>query len=533
MGKQAPIALCVTIVAGIAAYHYFRKKKTVKDNAEDQKSVELRLKVHKHAKRGISLFKEENYTEAIQVFTQAIELHEANNGVEKQLRIMLNNRSAAFEKLQDHVGVISDCCRVLQLDPRNTKAYERRSQAKLNTGDKYGALVDLFALEMCGSTAHRSKIEKIHQELATKETLDALQNKANCSRSLPANYTIRYYFELFHSSENQAPTIHDSLETLEKTIRSTNDPSQRGTLLYSRGLIYKRSEKYQLAAVDFQASIKWLQPSDSYYAQAQLEHGTFLHLKRQFDAAEKAYQLCLAKDPENLFALIRLAGLSFDREQKEAAFISLEKAFRAHPSSITALLHQGQLYTMTGEFTKALEALKQCVQRDPSFAMAYTQIGVTHLAMGQCHPAISACLQAIDLRANVLPEMLNYAGEAYFSLNEFAEASKYFDLAITQDPMYPIAYANKGLLKTISGQSKDLKDAIEWFRQAIQVSSGCLTAYLALARTLVQLGESTAAVQTLDAAFEFAYSQDELNQVCSLRLSSEAQSAASQQLRRD
>ena len=59
---------------------------------------------------------------------------------------------------------------------------------------------------------------------------------------------------------------------------------------------------------------------------------------------------------------------------------------------------------------------------------------------------------------------------------------------------------------------------------------GQAVAHVTLANLLLQTGEYVQAMQELDQAFDFAYTEEELTQVIQLRILCEAQTAAQQQI---
>lgn len=55
----------------------------------------------------------------------------------------------------------------------------------------------------------------------------------------------------------------------------------RGELLYTRGILERKSKKFHKAMEDFEAAVKLLSEGDALYAKALHEHGTFQHFKVQ------------------------------------------------------------------------------------------------------------------------------------------------------------------------------------------------------------------------------------------------------------
>lgn len=57
----------------------------------------------------------------------------------------LNNRAMSYLKQKQYSEALADCCRVLELDPRNIKAILRKATAAEAMGDSAAALEDFQA----------------------------------------------------------------------------------------------------------------------------------------------------------------------------------------------------------------------------------------------------------------------------------------------------------------------------------------------------------------------------------------------------
>jgi DnaJ family protein C protein 7 len=88
---------------------------------------------------GNDAFKSGNCQEAIRLYTEAIAVDEDNTLVNS---ILYCNRAAAKINLRDHASAISDCSTSITLNPENSKAYARRGQCNLKTGNFEEAVID-------------------------------------------------------------------------------------------------------------------------------------------------------------------------------------------------------------------------------------------------------------------------------------------------------------------------------------------------------------------------------------------------------
>ena len=80
--------------------------------------------------------------------------------------------------------------------------------------------------------------------------------------------------------------------------------AKRGYVLTQRGLAYKQQRKYEQAAADFEAAAELLLPGDEAFYTAELENGTFHHLRGDFNKAEEHFKAALKEKPHSLFAKV-------------------------------------------------------------------------------------------------------------------------------------------------------------------------------------------------------------------------------------
>lgn len=196
------------------------------------------------------------------------------------------------------MSVVSDCTKALKLDNRqHPKSYLRRAKARANLGNLRESLVDYVCLLVISEEKHEQvdenlaqEISRIHSEITAKEIEDAQQNKQNPTRYLPDQFFVTSYYSSFHSSDDENDVVADKSSeeyTIELEALGDGDDtlSQRGLLLTKRGLALKKENDYDMAAKDLDAACKIVQPGDEAYYTAQIENGTFYHLRGEFELA--------------------------------------------------------------------------------------------------------------------------------------------------------------------------------------------------------------------------------------------------------
>lgn len=125
-----------------------------------QPTEEDRGKAEDLKTKGNQLMKDEKYHEAIQCYTEAIELDSTN-------AVFPCNRAAAYGKIGEHQKAIEDCQKALSLDPNYGKAYGRMGLSYHNLNNFQKAKENYSkALELePGSTFYQTSLAQVEEKL--------------------------------------------------------------------------------------------------------------------------------------------------------------------------------------------------------------------------------------------------------------------------------------------------------------------------------------------------------------------------------
>uniref|UniRef100_A0AAV1VFZ4 Mitochondrial import receptor subunit TOM70 n=1 Tax=Peronospora matthiolae TaxID=2874970 RepID=A0AAV1VFZ4_9STRA len=503
-------------------------------------------------------YKAGDFDQAIELYSVAISLGEQQQPLDvRNLKVMYSNRTAAYEKLQDYTNVIGDCAKALQLDNRHTKSYMRRAKAKAALGDLRGSLVDYVCLLVIAEERQEQvdetlaqEISRIHNDITVKEIEDAQQNKQNPVRYLPDQFFVTSYYSSFHPSDDENDVVPEKSSeeyTAELEALGTADEdsrAQRGLLLTKRGLALKKERDYDMAAKDLAAACKLVRFEEEAYYTAQIENGTYHHLRGEFELARKSFEQALAAKPYSVFAKIRMGGLCFDQKDLKKALEWFDKALAEKAECSTAHFHRGQLHSIDvapdgtsneESMAAALSDLETCISLAPDFAMAYIQLGVTHARNGNFQGAVDYLTTAARITPNV-PEIYNYLGETYMQMLQAPDSAvdlktveEMFEKAITLDPSYPMAYINQGNLLVQKGTEYG-QQALALFEKAVEMCPRSKFAYCHLAQVYMAMQEYSRAIEQIDKAVAFAFSKDELNELFAIRVTAETHQQASELL---
>mmetsp|Transcript_4489 Transcript_4489/g.5202 ORF Transcript_4489/g.5202 Transcript_4489/m.5202 type:complete len:228 (-) Transcript_4489:34-717(-) len=93
--------------------------------------------------KGNECFKEKNYLEAIEYYSDALDYAPEEDSFNYSKAVYYSNRAACFLYLKRYEEVIDDCTFALELEPRYVKALTRRSQAYEALDELESALEDM------------------------------------------------------------------------------------------------------------------------------------------------------------------------------------------------------------------------------------------------------------------------------------------------------------------------------------------------------------------------------------------------------
>lgn len=529
-------------------------QKTLVCQSADSNIVIAASLVEHDATLATEKYKSGDFSGAVKLYSVAISKCEKQQPLDiRNLKVMYSNRAAAYEKLQDHENVVEDCTKALLLEKRHLKSYLRRAKARACSGDLRGSLVDYVCLLVISEENQEQvdenlvqEISRIHSTITAKEIEDARQNKQNPIRYLPDQFFVTSYFSSFHPSDDENDFLAEKPSeeyTSELEALDTNESTryQRGLLLTKRGLALKKVKNYDLAAKDLDAACKLVDPENEAYYTAQIENGTFYHLRGEFDVARNAFEKALAVKPYSIFAKIRMGGLCFDQKNLTKALEWFDEALSEKPECSTAYFHRGQLHSIdllpdesSNELSMAtaLSDLEKCISIAPDFSMAYIQLGVSHARNGNFQGAVEYLMTAARITPEV-PEIYNYIGETYMQMLQapgspvdLNSVEEMFLKAIELDPTYPMGYINQGNMLVQKGTEYG-HQALMLFEKAVEMCPRSKFAYCHLAQVYMAMQDYSRAIEQIDKAVAFAFSKDELNELFAIRVTAETHQKAS------
>lgn len=162
----------------------------------------------------------------------------------------------------------------------------------------------------------------------------------------------------------------------------------------------------------------------------------------------------------------------------------------------------------------AIDYLKRSIQKDPTFAEAYCNLGVAYGKLGLYYEAAEAYKHAIRVSPNHAYIYCNL-GSAYGELGRNYDAVEAFQQSIRIDPNYAEAYHGLGVGYYKLGRHHE---AVETFKEGIQIAPDNVSIHYNLGITYRDLGSYSEAIEALKQAIQlkpdFTEAYNDLGIIC-------------------
>ncbi|OUL19911.1 serine/threonine protein kinase [Nostoc sp. T09] len=369
----AGIASCITV--GVVALFFLIPK-----SVNDPKLLYL---------QGVEKYEAGKYKEAVKDFTQVIEINPQN-------ALAYNRRGDAFYRLGDYQKAQSDSSKAIQLNPQDANAYYDRGFSDYELGKYKEAIADYTkAIQLNGKN--------------------------------PYNY-------------------------------------------YGRGLARAKLKDYKGAMTDFSKAIAF-KPK---YSEAYLQRGILYRRLRNKQAAIQNFDTAIEMNPNDAQAYYQRGLTQFAYNQNQAAIQDYNRAIDLNPKYIEAYLNRADVYSDMGKNLEATEDYNQVLQLNPKLSIAYIHRGMHRFSVGDYQGAIADYSEAIKLEPKNAAAY-NNRGNAHLERGNKKGAIVDYSQAIAVNSSYALAYYNRGLIRAKQGDKKaaiaDFQAAAKLFQKKGQKNS--------------------------------------------------------------
>ena len=234
---------------------------------------------------------------------------------------------------------------------------------------------------------------------------------------------------------------------------------------------------------------------------ANLSYASSLMQQGRLDEARKTLLSVLQAGPEDVRAIVMLAGIAYQSGDYPAAIEHLDKAIAINPADANLHRNLGGVYKLQSDFVRACASFNKAIELIPNDIYSMMQVVECYARQGKFEEAIDYCKRAIRLDPKqqdvhcalgslyVSCHRIDEAIDVYRAVNavdpdsekanvglgdclrirgEFNEAVQYYDRALSNPGSVDRAliHSNIGVCRQACGY---IGDALEAFRRAIEL----------------------------------------------------------------
>lgn len=235
---------------------------------------------------------------------------------------------------------------------------------------------------------------------------------------------------------------------------------------------------------------------DDTYAYAQLGLGLLQQVRESGDMAlyaraGKAFDAALARDPQQLDALVGQGVLALALHDFQGALVWADKAWAINPfrAQILGIMVDGQVEL--GRYDEAVATLQKMVDLRPDLD-SYSRVSYVRELYGDvdgAHTAMESAVQTALPGSESWAWTLTHLGHLSFNRGELKAAAVIYDQVLAAKANYPYALGGKARVAAAQGNTAT---AIDLYKQ--------ITARLPLPEFVIALGELYEATGQSDAA---------------------------------
>lgn len=278
-------------------------------------------------------------------------------------------------------------------------------------------------------------------------------------------------------------------------------------VFYNLGVAYQKEGNLDEALKAYQEAVR-INPEQ---ANAYCAKGEILYQKKDYKSALESLTICREKNPERknvnryISAIYQSRGIDHLNQKNYAeAAIELEKAVSSDPANETAHYYIGYMEYLTGNYTKALEALdtiKKTEKEEMKKALSnmFYNIGAAMQKKEDWQGAITAFSQAIEINS-ADPELRFFLGYSYMKAKNSDLARAAFNEALRLNPKHQGAALNlvvvseAALMAHLDAAAQLLKknsfkDALREFNLALSIDPNNQKAKAGVKKTEEEMAE--------------------------------------------
>ena len=257
--------------------------------------------------------------------------------------------------------------------------------------------------------------------------------------------------------------------------------------LYARANYFIKNKKFDSALLDMQQLIR----IDSSRAAYFITLGDIYLFTNRTRFTRQAFEKAIRLNPANEEAQMKLAELYLYVEMHKEALDQLNDVLKVNRRNPKAYYMKGMVYKEAGDTTLALSSFLTATEQDPSYALAFEQMGLIYAVK---HDQRAPDFYKTALRINPDNPTVMYNLGMYYQQHSLPDkAIETYQELLRLHPDHANAAYNIGFIK--SEIEKKPQEALDWFKKAAGINPAYAEAHYMVGYSLEPSGKRSEAIE--------------------------------------
>ena len=221
----------------------------------------VQMSAQEFFRAGVEQMQSQNYSEAVQDFTDAIDLNQ-------NFAAGFSNRCLAYLQLGEYESAILDCTQAVNLNSQNTESYLNRGLANYKQGNYQVAIADFDQVIQLNPTEFRAYYNRALAQTDLQNYQDAMADYNQTLSLIPVSETLSVA-EVYNDRGTIRLMLNDNLGAIADFDQAINLNQQDYRTYFNRACANQRISNYTAAIEDLTVALKL----NSNYAEAYANRG--------------------------------------------------------------------------------------------------------------------------------------------------------------------------------------------------------------------------------------------------------------------
>jgi len=208
--------------------------------------------------------------------------------------------------------------------------------------------------------------------------------------------------------------------------------------------------------------------------------------QRHWKGSEEFWTKAIHEQPENIFAMNKLALYCHSRFEIPRALEVLNAAILHAPDDIQSRFHRGFVHLAYMNIDSAMTDLHWVVARDSGHTLAYFNLGIAHDLSFRYDEAVKAFTKAIELKPD-LYQALNSRGNSHAKNGNYVASLADYQQVLSINPLNSDIYGDRGMVFLQIGNAQS---ALNDFLRQSEISPRGFRVYAHIGMTAILTGDT-------------------------------------------